>query len=184
VGTRCDGLALLINCHAGGIAVRSSQKKCLRTNNDARYLLWYGSYLLQTFAVHTACRVSQSLIRTYTLMRARHEGSPASSAQNSIAWNQTMHLSRYSAPLPTAVSELRYPNAGAMRQRRNRTITQIYISKGVSQEYIHLYYIHKHSFPLAVPAATQSSVGWNLATAGTAVMPSPPSCASCCPLAV
>jgi hypothetical protein len=45
-------------------------------------------------------------------------------------------------------------------------------------------YIQRHSLPLAVPAATQSSVGWNLATAGTAVMASPPSCASCCPLAV
>ena len=45
-------------------------------------------------------------------------------------------------------------------------------------------YIHKHSLPEAVPAATQSSDGWNLATEGTAVMPSPPSCASCCPFPV
>lgn len=45
-------------------------------------------------------------------------------------------------------------------------------------------YIHKHSFPDAVPAAIQSIVGWNLATAGTAVIPSPPSCANCCPLPV
>lgn len=32
---------------------------------------------------------------------------------------------------------------------------------------------HKHSFPLALPPATQSIVGWKCATAGTAVMPSP-----------
>lgn len=44
-------------------------------------------------------------------------------------------------------------------------------------------YIHKQSLPLAVPAATQSNVGWNFATAGTAVIPSPPNCASCSPLA-
>lgn len=44
-------------------------------------------------------------------------------------------------------------------------------------------YIHKHNLPLAVPAATQSKVGWNLATAGTAVIPSPPSWANCSPFA-
>lgn len=45
-------------------------------------------------------------------------------------------------------------------------------------------YIHKHSFPLAVPAVTQSLVGWKTATAGTAVMPLPPSCANCLPSAL
>ncbi len=45
-------------------------------------------------------------------------------------------------------------------------------------------YIQRHSFPLAVPAATQSFVGWNCATAGTAVIPPPPSCASCSPFDV
>jgi hypothetical protein len=48
----------------------------------------------------------------------------------------------------------------------------------------HTRYIHKQSFPLAVPAPTQSIVGWNLATAGTAVILSPPSCANCCPFPV
>lgn len=46
------------------------------------------------------------------------------------------------------------------------------------------HHIHKHNFPLAVPAATHCSVGWNWATAGTAVMPSPPNCASWSPFAV
>lgn len=48
---------------------------------------------------------------------------------------------------------------------------------------VQLIHIHKHNFPLAVPAANQSLVGWNTATAGTAVMPSPPRCANCSPLA-
>ena len=46
------------------------------------------------------------------------------------------------------------------------------------------HHIHKHSLPLAVPAATHCSVGWNCATAGTAVMPSPPNWASWSPLAL
>jgi hypothetical protein len=45
-------------------------------------------------------------------------------------------------------------------------------------------YIHRQSFPLAVPAATQSLLGWKTATAGTAVMPPPPSCANCSPFAL
>ncbi len=45
-------------------------------------------------------------------------------------------------------------------------------------------YIHKHNLPLAVPAVTQSLVGWKTATAGTAVMPPPPSCANCLPSAL
>lgn len=44
-------------------------------------------------------------------------------------------------------------------------------------------YIHNDSFPLAFPPATQSSEGWKCAAAGTAVIPSPPSCASCSPSA-
>ena len=63
-------------------------------------------------------------------------------------------------------------------------LTVLDVTKWVQIGYHDQNYIHKHSLPLAVPAATQSSVGWNLATAGTAVMPSPPSCASCWPLAV
>lgn len=50
-----------------------------------------------------------------------------------------------------------------------------------SQLYI---YIQRHTFPLAVPAPTQSIVGCIWATAGTAVMPSPSSWASCSPLLV
>jgi hypothetical protein len=48
-----------------------------------------------------------------------------------------------------------------------------------------LVFLHcqRQSFPLAFPPATQSIVGWKCATAGTAVMPSPSSCASCTPLA-
>lgn len=42
-------------------------------------------------------------------------------------------------------------------------------------------YIHKQSFPLAVPPATQFLLRWKTATAGTAVMPSPPSWASWSP---
>lgn len=38
-----------------------------------------------------------------------------------------------------------------------------------------LHHIHKHTFPLPVPPTTQSLVGWKTETAGTAVMPSPPS---------
>ena len=45
----------------------------------------------------------------------------------------------------------------------------------------YILYIHKHNFPLAVPAAIQSFVWWNCATEGTAVIPSPPSWANCCP---
>lgn len=45
-------------------------------------------------------------------------------------------------------------------------------------------YIQRQSLPLAVPAAIQSWEGWNWATAGTALIPSPPSCASCSPLLV
>lgn len=44
-------------------------------------------------------------------------------------------------------------------------------------------HIHNDSFPLAFPPATQSSEGWKCAAAGTAVIPSPPSCASCSPSA-
>lgn len=44
------------------------------------------------------------------------------------------------------------------------------------------HHIHRHIFPLAVPPAIQSLVGWNTATAGTAVRPSPPSWASCAPV--
>lgn len=45
-------------------------------------------------------------------------------------------------------------------------------------------HIHRHNFPLAVPAATQSLLGWKTATAGTAVIPPPPSCANCSPFAL
>lgn len=49
---------------------------------------------------------------------------------------------------------------------------------------IHIY-IHRQTFPLAVPPTTQSLVRWKTATAGTAVIkPSPPSCASCSPVDV
>lgn len=49
------------------------------------------------------------------------------------------------------------------------------------------YYIHKHTFPLAVPPTTQFCVRCITATAGTAVitlLSSLPSCASWSPLAV
>jgi hypothetical protein len=167
-------------------SARSSEIMRMLANDQAERCA-ISSYLLQTFAVHTACRVSQPLIWAYTSMRARREGSPASSARNSIVWNQTMHLSRYVFAPPQSGERVWYPNAGAMRLRRNHAKKKYKLSvifrKGITR-LNQLFYIHKHSFPLAVPAATQSSVGWNLATAGTAVMPSPPSCASCCPLAV
>jgi len=47
-----------------------------------------------------------------------------------------------------------------------------------------LHYIHRHNFPDAVPPAIQSCVGWKTATAGTAVMVSLPSWASCMPSAL
>ena len=72
-------------------------------------------------------------------------------------------------------------NQTDLRRLRSKCYKKRCLSSDKLQKACH---IHKHSFPLAVPAATHCSVGWNWATAGTAVMPSPPSCASCSPSAV
>lgn len=43
-------------------------------------------------------------------------------------------------------------------------------------------HFHRQTFPLAVPPTTQFLLRWKTATAGTAVTPSPPSCASWSPV--